>query len=148
MSEYLEVWKKAAKPEIVRFSVGPALVRPNIQLESLVAVGDIPVPLLASLDGVKVSDDGTMALADLPKIMPLLQAVAIASFIDPPLSLDGDENTASLRLLSIDDYALLLSRVMQGVNAIRPFHSEPGQPDNAASGSNDLSPEAEPDNRD
>jgi hypothetical protein len=139
----LDIWKQALKPETIPLSLGPALIRPNVRLETLVASGQIPTPLLAELEGVVVKDDGSVNLGDIPKIMPLLNAVAIAAFVDPPLTERGDDSSVSVYDVPLEDLLAVFARVIQGVDAVKPFREGQGADDSAAPDGDGIRDEAE-----
>lgn len=122
----LDIWKQALQPVTIDLSVGPALIRPNVSIESLIASGDIPTPLLAELQGVMVHDDGSVNMEDVPRVMPLLNALAIGAFVDPPLCDGPTTDTAiSVHDVPLEDRLAVFARVMQGVDAVKPFRAGP-----------------------
>lgn len=121
MSQYLNAWKESTRPVEVALSGGPALIRPNIRIETLVASGDIPLPLLSELEAVKPRKDGSVDMADIPRVMPLIQAMVMAAMVDPPVTEHGGPDSISIRDITLDDQMVIFNRVMQGVDALAGF---------------------------
>lgn len=138
MSKYLQQWReKLEATEEIELSIGPAVIRSNVSLLDMVAAGHIPQTLLLGAHdaakgkrGKELDDEALqrMGLEKLPELLPGLDALAIAVFIDPPLSKEGDENSLSVSKVPTLDKLNLFNYLNRGAEALRPFRGEEGEP--------------------
>lgn len=142
MSKYLAQWReKLEATEEIQLSIGPAVIRSHVSLLDLAAAGHIPAALLVELDeiGAKARKNPQQAGIDnLTKLTPALDALAIAAFVDPPLSKTGDADSLAVSIIPFADKLILLDRLTQEVEPLRTFLPENGQSNGTAPVSDEL----------
>jgi hypothetical protein len=136
MSKYLNQWRQALEAtEEISLSIGPAVIKCHVSLLDLAAAGRIPATLLTELEslGRKAQKDATRAGTEgLAKMGPALDAVAIAAFIDPPVSRDGGEESLPVAAIPFADKLAVFMRVNQEAAALQPFRLGERQSNGAA----------------
>lgn len=142
MSKYLDQWReKLDATEEIQLSTGPAVIRSSVSLLDLAAAGQIPTTLLTELEelGKKAKVDPKKAGSDgLAKMMPALDALALAAFVDPPLAKEADADHLAVGRIPFADKLIVFQRLNQGVEPLRAFRGEEGQPDGDPHPGDDL----------
>ncbi len=151
MSKYLQQWReKLEATEEIQLSIGPAVIKANVSLLDMVAAGHIPNTLLLGAHDAAKGKNGKvddaalqrMGLERLPELLPGLNKLALAVFIDPPLSEDGDENSLPVSTIPTLDKLTVFNYLNRGAEALRPFRGEEGEPTGAARAGVDVPPAA------
>lgn len=129
MSRIDEYRKKVSAVEEIELPVmGSAVVKIHVSVLDLAAAGQIPTTLLAEM--AEMSKDEKMAGTEmLPRILPALDALALAAFVDPPVTRDGGDDSLGLAEVSVNDKIALFARLNGAADKLRPFRGETGQPD-------------------
>lgn len=142
MSKYLAQWRdKLEATEEIELSTGPAVIKASVSMLDLAAAGRIPTTLLIELEevGRKATTDPKKAGADgLSKMAPALDALAIAAFIDPPVTKDGSADSLAVGAIPFADKLLVFQRLNRGVEPLRDFRPEPGQSNGVAHSGDDV----------
>lgn len=127
--------ERAAATEEIELTNFVAVIRSHVSLLDLAGAGLIPTTLLVELDeiGRKAKNDPTAIPDDaLLKMTPALDAVAIAAFVDPPVSkIAGDDALAPSELSFADKYKVYM-RLSREAEALRDFRQESGQTNGVA----------------
>lgn len=126
-STHLAQWKAALRPRELQLSIGPVLIRP-VQLDSLVANGSIPLPLLQKIDRIQPRQDGTFGYEDLLVLAPAVNAVALACVVDPPLTEHGDDNSIAVHDIPMADRLIIFEEASKTTTSYAPFPGA-GEPD-------------------
>jgi hypothetical protein len=140
MSKYLDQWRgKLDATEEIELSTGPAVIRTSVSLLDLAAAGRIPVTLLSEFEEAGRKAKGKKGNpADLPKMLPALNAVAIAAFIDPPLSEEGGDDSLPVGAIPFNDKLAVFLRLNRGADQLRPFRGEPAEFNGATHSGDDV----------
>lgn len=127
--------EKQAATEEIELTHFTAVIRSNVSLLDLAGAGLIPTTLLVELDeiGQKTKDDPKAIPDDaLAKMVPALDAVAIAAFVDPPVTKKGGEDALAPSELSFADKYKVYMRLNREAEPLRDFRQEPRESNGAA----------------
>lgn len=142
MSKYLQQWREAVEAtEEIQLSVGPAVIRTYVRVRDLAAAGSIPTTLVLELEGIgkKIGDDlSKIPEGAMTKLGIVLDAVAIAAFVDPPLAEAADDEHLAASSIPFTDRLTVFYRLNREVEPLREFREEPGQPDRDTPAGDDL----------
>lgn len=129
MSRIDEYRKKVSAVEEIELPVmGSAVVKIHVSVLDLAAAGQIPTTLLAEMAEMSKGGKGG-GTEMLPRILPALDALALAAFVDPPVTRDGGDDSLGLAEVSVNDKIALFARLNGAAETLRPFRGETGQPD-------------------
>ncbi|HRQ15342.1 MAG TPA: hypothetical protein PK205_18750 [Promineifilum sp.] len=129
MSRIDEYRKKVSAVEEIELPVmGSAVVKIHVSVLDLAAAGQIPTTLLAEMAEMSKGGKGG-GTEMLPRILPALDALALAAFVDPPVTRDGGDDSLSLAEITVTDKIALFARLNGAAETLRPFRGETGQPD-------------------
>lgn len=145
MSKYLQQWReKIDATEEIELSIGPAVIRSHVSLLDLAAAGRIPQTLLLDMQGMgkrakgKAADPEREGMENLSKMLPALDALAIAAFVDPPLTAAGDADSLPVTAVPTVDKITVFNYLNRGAEALRPFRDE-NEPAGASRNGDDVS---------
>ncbi|MEZ4542110.1 MAG: hypothetical protein R3C43_19205 [Chloroflexota bacterium] len=99
-SKYLAAAREALEAtDEIELSFGPAVIRRRVSLLDLAAAGNIPITLATDFEEIgksakknKMSAEHA-ALEHFETLVPAIDAVAIAAFVDPPVAKVGMRTT-------------------------------------------------------
>lgn len=138
-SKYLAAAREALEAtDEIELSFGPAVIRRRVSLLDLAAAGNIPITLATDFEEIgksakknKMSAEHA-ALEHFETLVPAIDAVAIAAFVDPPVAKVGDEDHLAVASLPFADRLAVFMRLNQGVEALRNFRPAAGESDGVA----------------
>ena len=136
-------WQARTAPRTITLGDGCEVEIRPVQLSALMFNGTIPVTLMREAQDIEVGADGQYDMADVMRMLPLIDAVVLAVVIDPPLSRDGEDGTTSLDFLSLDERMLIFQEVNRPATELQSFRGEPDGDAAAASDGEDLRSAAE-----
>lgn len=135
--------ERQAATEEIELTHFTAVVRSNVSLLDLAGAGLIPTTLLVELEGMgnkAKNDTATLPPDALAKMTPALDALAIAAFVDPPVTKKGGEDSLAPSELSFADKYKVFMRLNREVEPLRDFRPEPGESNGATHSGDDLPP--------
>jgi hypothetical protein len=149
MSKHLERVRQRleelnATEEIELSGIGLVEIKSHVRLEDLALAGHIPVTLLTELQNLskKAQKNPAKAGDALAKMTPALDAVAIAAFVDPPVTKDGDADSLAVGDIPPSDKLAVFMRVNREAAALQPFRLEGGQSNGIAHSGDGVQPAA------
>ncbi len=136
MSQYLSQWReKLEATETIELSVGPAVIRTSVSLLDLAAAGKIPATLIVHLESLSktaAKDPVKAATENFDQLLQAANAVALAAFIDPPLSAEGDDDHLPVSAIPFADKLTVFYRLNREVEPLRDFRQEQGRANGTA----------------
>ena len=133
MSEFLARWQeKRDATEVIELSGGPARVKVHVTVEDLAAAGRIPMPLLAKIESLREEaerDPIAVAVENFDTLVEAYNAVAIAVFVDPPVTAAGGPDSLSVWDVPVEDRKFIFERASRRAAAYEQFRQSKGQPD-------------------
>lgn len=139
----LDIWRKnIVATEEIELPSGPAVIKSSVTLLDLAAAGHIPQTLLTELEELGSNPDKT-GIDTFTRVMPALDAIAIAVFVDPKVTRDGGPDSLSVEEIPILDKLLLFRRSNGAAELLRPFRGQEGKSNRAAQPGNGVQPATE-----
>lgn len=143
MSERLAAWKaRMATRELVLEDGFTVEIRP-VQLQNLVMSGRIPMTLVRQMQAVKPKADGTYREEDALKMVAAIDAVVLASVVDPKVTRDGGDDSIALEDIPFADRVRIFEEVNRPAAALQPFRGQPNGDGDVAPGGEELRAAAE-----
>lgn len=143
MSKYLDQARAHLEAtEEIELSFGPVVVKVNVSLLDLAAAGHIPAALLTDVDEMAAKarkDPKKAGMEGFEKLMPALNALAVAAFVDPPVTKDGGADSLPVDAIPFLDKVVLFERLNRRVEPLRDFRGQQGQSNGAAHSGDDVS---------
>jgi hypothetical protein len=124
-SKYLAQWQARRAPRTLELSDGLMVDLRPVDITTLMFSGSIPMPLMREVMEMKPAADGEYDPNDVAVMMPLIDAVVLATVIDPPLSPDGAEGTLPLDAIWFVDKMSIYREVSKPATALQPFRQQP-----------------------
>lgn len=123
-------------------SLGVTVMVRAANLTDLAMSGRIPLQLVQAVEDLAAggrAEAGKITTEDLTNIIETVDAVCMAAIVDPPVALEGDENTLSIRDdIPWDDRQYLFTLLRQPFERLRSFRPEQPGDDHPAPDSDDL----------
>ena len=142
-SQYLQAWKARTAPRELELSDGfRVLIRP-VEVMGLLLSGRIPMTLLRQMQDIQPGADGNYTPEDTIKMVPAIDAVVLAAVVDPPVTLEGGENSIAVGDIPLADRMAIFEEVNRPAAAMQPFRGQPDGDAVAAPVSQDLREAAE-----
>lgn len=141
-SERLAAIRAARLPVRVVLNDGTTVLVRRVRLKDLVIEGAIPLTLVDEMAAQKGARKKGSNLEEMKKLMPLLDAVALAAVVDPPIAREADEDHLGLGELSPDEKMLIFDEVNRAAEELRPFRGQPAGDADPARDGDDVPPEA------
>lgn len=132
---------RQAATEEIELTHFTAVIRSHVSLLDLAGAGLVPTTLLVELDeiGRKTKDNPAAIPGDaLAKMTPALDALAIAAFVDPPVTKKGGDDALAPSELSFADKYKVFMRLNREAEALRDFRPEPRESNGATHSGDDL----------
>lgn len=121
----LAEWRARRRQELTLPSGLTVVVR-RLGLLDVVAEGNLPMPLLALVDEAQQAGAAEFGLADLPRVMPLIDAAVRRAVVEPPVADEPDETHLGLRELSVEDRLAIFNWLTGAAAALAPFRAQSG----------------------
>lgn len=104
----------------------------RVALLDLVSTGQLPAPLLSLIEDFATHVATTLDMAQLPQFTDVLNAVTLATVIEPPIQPIGDEEHLGLDEMSFSDKLEIFTWANEGAQRLAPFLQRAEQPVDAA----------------
>lgn len=102
----------------------------RVGLLDLASSGQLPAPLLGLLQDMADRSNGrlTVELAQLPQYAELMDVVALAAVIEPPIQTTGDDEHLGVDELTFGDKLEIFNFVNGGAQVLAPFREGAVEP--------------------
>ncbi len=140
-------WREKNGPEEVELPSGSVALLRSPHILDLVAQGVIPATLVAELEGLerKSGSDLLQNADQVERFRGMLNAVAKAAFVMPPVGDEGTDEQLGVDEVSFEDRLFVFNRCTRGARRLEPFRAEPGGDVDGAPAGEDVREEAERD---
>ena len=140
-------WREKNRPQDVELPSGNVAKLRKVHLVDLVIQGMIPATLVAEAEALKDAD-GTALVQDLEKLTgfrEMLNAVAKATFVEPPVGDEGTDAQLGVDEVPFDDLVHVFNWCNGRARQIEPFRAEPKPGVDAVPDGDGVREAAEPD---
>jgi len=140
-------WREKNRPQDVELPSGNVAKLRKVHLVDLVIQGMIPATLVAEAEALKDAD-GTALVQDLEKLTgfrEMLNAVAKATFVEPPVGDGGTDAQLGVDEVPFDDLVHVFNWCNGRSRQLEPFRSEPERDVDAVPDGVGVRDAAEPD---
>jgi hypothetical protein len=136
----LNEWrKKQNHGEIVTLPSGLEVTLRKASIMDLAERGQIPAPLAGTVNEMmRGGGKRTYTLSDFAEFSGIINVVAGACIVDPPVAEVGDDSHLALTELPIEDRLQIFNWANGEANHLIPFRKEDGEPATAARPGHDV----------
>jgi hypothetical protein len=103
---------------------GLTVIVKRAELLDLAANGEIPAPLLGTVERLANEGAAKVEMADLPEFAALVNLVVRATVVEPPIADEPDDEHLGIKELSFSEKMVIFNHAQQAIAGMKPFRGE------------------------